>query len=72
MTNIWVVAIPLIILFTFIFWKLTNGHLKKEYGDKMWKQGTTQLYYWQAALYISFGITMLILFLLNQAKLLSF
>ncbi len=72
MEKIWVIAISLFLIITFLFWRLTSGHFKKEYGKKMWKQWATRLFYWQGAIFTSTGITILIMFLLKWANILTF
>ncbi len=63
-------AIFLIILF--IFWILTANHRKKEYGKHMWKLWGARTFYWEGAIYLSTGITILILFILKWLHLISF
>jgi len=72
MEKIWVITISLFLIITFLFWRLTSGHFKKEYGKKLWKQWGTRLFYWQGAIYTSTGITILIMFLLKCANVLTF
>jgi len=71
MNNILVIGIPLFLIIIFIFWKLTSGPMKKEYGEKMYKNWGSQLYYWQAAMYISVGITFVIMFFLKWANIVT-
>ncbi len=72
MENIWVIAISLFLIIAFLFWRLTSGHFKKEYGKKLWNQWGTRLFYWQGTIYTSTGITLLIMFLLKWANVLNF
>ena len=72
MEKIWVIAISLFLIITFLFWRLTNGHFKIEYGKKNWKQWGARLFYWQGAIFVSTGITFLIMFLLKWANVLNF
>lgn len=72
MALMWVVTILLFLVIISVFWKLTSGPLRKEYGEKMWKNWGSRLYYWQAAIYVSAGLTILIIYLLKKANVLSF
>ena len=72
MENIWIIAIILFIIITFLFWRLTKGYLKKEYGEKNWKNWGSRLFYWQGAIFTSTGLTFLIMYLLKWANILSF
>ncbi|MGB5355846.1 MAG: hypothetical protein WBN11_04050 [Eudoraea sp.] len=38
MAKIWVIAIAIFLIINFLFWWLTSGHFKKEYGEKVWKK----------------------------------
>jgi hypothetical protein len=67
-----IIALLIFIIFIFLFWKLTNGYAKKEYGKKMWKHWPTRLSYWQAAILYSMGFTGITLFLLKWVNVLSF
>ena len=66
------ITILIFLIITFIYWKLTRGYAKKEYGKKMWIQWGTRTFYWTGALMISGGLTVLIIFLLNSANILTF
>jgi len=71
MVRIWMIAIALFALVTFVCWKLTIGPFKKEYGEKrrkLWGQNT---FYWQDVIYVSTGITFLVLVLLKWANVLT-
>ncbi|GAA4945376.1 hypothetical protein GCM10023314_18160 [Algibacter agarivorans] len=74
MEKIWAIGITILIflVITFLYWKLTRGYAKKEYGKKMWTQWGTRTFYWTGALMISGGLTVLIIFLLNSANILTF
>ncbi len=72
MITVWLLATVLFIAFTYLFWKLTNVHLRKEYGEKVWNQWTSRLYYWQGALSTSIGLTVLVIYLLKQSEVLVF
>jgi hypothetical protein len=74
MEKIWVLVIAIVIftISTLLFWRITARHRSKEYGKKMWKLWGARTYYWQAAIYISTGVTILIMFLLKWGNILSF
>lgn len=72
MEKIWIIVISLFLISTFLFWKLTNGYFKKEYGEKLWKQWSSRLFYWQGVIYTGTGITILLLFFLKWGNVLIF
>tara|TARA_R100000687_G_C6319668_1_gene104384 strand:+ start:191 stop:409 length:219 start_codon:yes stop_codon:yes gene_type:complete len=72
MVKIRIIAISLFLIITFLFWNFTKGHFKNEYGKKMWKKWGTRTFYWQGALFVGFGGTLLILLLLKWANVLAF
>ena len=72
MEKIWIIGISLFLIVTFLFWRLTHNYSRKKYGEKMWKRGETKLVYWQVAIYISIGITFLIMYLLKWTNILTF
>lgn len=67
MENIGTIAISLFLSITFLFWRLTRGHFKKEYSKKMWKQWGTRFFYWQGTIYTATGITFLMMCFLKWA-----
>ncbi len=72
MEKIWIIAIVLFLLTCFLFWYFTKGYFKKEYGEKMWKNWGSRLFYWQGVIYTSTGITIVIMFILKWTKVLTF
>jgi len=72
MEKIWIIAISLFLIITFLFWRITIGHFKKEYDKKMWKLWGTKTFYWQGVILVSGGVTILMLFLLKWANVLTF
>lgn len=72
MEKIWIIAIMVFLIIAFLFWKLTSGHFKKEYGQKVWNQWGTRLFYWQGTIYTSTGITIAIMYLLKWANVIYF
>jgi hypothetical protein len=70
MEKFWLIGIPLFLIITFIFWKLTRDYAKKINGKKMWTQWGTRMYYWHSAIMVSGGITLVIIFLLKCTKVL--
>lgn len=65
-----IIAIVLFGIAMFTYWKVTNGPLKKLYGDKTMKNWVTQTYYWQAAVFYSTGVTFVIMYVLRAFDLL--
>ena len=72
MLKIWVIGISLYLIITFLFWRLTNDHFKKEFRRKMWKKWGTRLFYWQGVIYTGTGITVLIMLFLRWVNVLTF
>ena len=71
-TWILLIAISIFLIVTFLYWILTSGYAEKAYGKKMWKQWGTRTFYWHGALFISGGITVMIIFILKWANVLTF
>lgn len=71
-TWIIVLAISLFLIITFIFWRLTIGRFKKEYGKKERKLWGASTFYWQSVIYICTGITFLVLALLKWTNIFNF
>ena len=74
MENFWtlLIAASLFLTLIFFYWKVTRRYAEKEYGVKMFKQWGTRTFYWQGALFLSGGATVLIIFLLKQSDVLPF
>tara|TARA_R110002050_G_scaffold299255_2_gene464329 strand:+ start:603 stop:827 length:225 start_codon:yes stop_codon:yes gene_type:complete len=74
MEKIWIItiAITIFLIVNFLYYKSLNGYVKKEFGENMWKTWTSKMYFWQSALYTSAAITVLIMFLLKWASVLTF
>lgn len=70
----WMIGLVILIFLaiTFLYWKLTKGYAEKEYGKKMWKNWGTRTYYWTGALFISGGLTIVIMYLLKWGDILTF
>jgi hypothetical protein len=70
----WVIltAILILLIYIFLFWRLTRSYAKKEYGTKMWKHWPTRLSYWQAAILYSIGFTIITMYLLKWGNILTF
>jgi len=67
-----VIAISLFVIVTFLFWKFTSDYYKKGYGEKLWNQWDTRLFFWQGVIYTCTGITALLLFILKWTNVLTF
>lgn len=74
MEKIWVllIAILIFLVFAFLFWRLTAGDAKKEYGTKMWKHWPTRLSYWQGVVLYGVGFTIITMLLLKWGNVLTF
>lgn len=59
------VVIALFLIFIFIYWKSTKNYFKKLYGKKMFEQWGTRAFYWQSAMLICGGLTILTVFILK-------
>ncbi|MFV8225762.1 hypothetical protein [Christiangramia aquimixticola] len=74
MEKFWIViiALSIFLLSNFIFWRITAGHRERKYDEKSWKLRGERTFFWQGAIYVSTGVTILILFLLKWAEILKF
>lgn len=74
MEKIWILllAILILLLFILLFWKVTHRYTKKKYGAKNWKQWSSKLSYWQAAILYSTGFTIITMYLLKWGHILNF
>ncbi len=72
MEKIWIIAIAasIFLISSFLIWRITADYRKKEYSKKMWK--LARVYYWQSVIFVSTGVTILILFLFKWGNILSF
>ncbi|MGB6269621.1 MAG: hypothetical protein WBF67_11510 [Olleya sp.] len=66
------IAILLFLIITFVYWKLTKGYVKKVYGKKMFANWGNQTFYWTNVLFVSGGLTVLVIYLLKGANILTF
>ena len=71
-TWIILIAIVLFLLVTFLYWRMTSDYAKKIYGKKMWKQWGTRTFYWHGVLFVSGGLTVMIIFILKWGTNLTF
>ena len=70
---IWLIAISVFLIITFLYWKVTNGYFKKEvFGKKNFKQWGPRTFYWQGSILVSGGLTILIMYLLKWGNVLTF
>jgi hypothetical protein len=74
MEKIWIItiAVAIFLLINFLFYKTLNVYYKNEFGKKMWKLGGARVYFWQGAIFVSTGGTLLILYLLKWLNVLTF
>lgn len=72
MEKVLIIAAPIFLVIIFLYWKITIGSFKKEYGKKRRKIWGQRTFYWQDAIYISTGVTILIMSLLNRVNVLTF
>lgn len=73
MENIWIIAIVLFLITIFLYWKISKNYFKNEVFSKgTWKNWGTRLFYWQGAIFVSIGVTFLIIFLLKAINVLNF
>tara|TARA_B110000093_G_C12894679_1_gene377673 strand:+ start:85 stop:306 length:222 start_codon:yes stop_codon:yes gene_type:complete len=73
MENIWIIAVGLFLIILFFYWRISKNYFKNEVFSKgTWKTGVTKLSYWQGAILVSSGVTILIIFILKWANILAF
>lgn len=59
-------AICLFVVITFLYWKITKPYVLKMYGKKMSQHWTSRTFYWTSVLFMSGGITVLVIVLLKK------
>lgn len=63
--NVVILIVVLIFLsFIFLYWKLTSKYGENK-DSKIWKHWPTRLWYWQAAVFYSLGLTFVTVYLLR-------
>lgn len=73
MEIIWIIAIGLFVITLFFYWRISKNFFKNEvFSTGTWKTGETKLSYWQGAVLVSSGATILIIFVLKWANILTF
>lgn len=74
MEKSWLIGIIILIflIVIFLYWKVSIGPFKREYGEKRRKIWGQRTFYWEGVIYGSTGITILLLFLLKWANVLTF
>ncbi|MAN58663.1 MAG: hypothetical protein CMC08_02375 [Flavobacteriaceae bacterium] len=72
MEVVWIVAILIFLVNTYLIWRFSKGYFEREYGKQARNRWVPKLYYWQSVIYISTGLTFLFLFILKWANLLEF
>lgn len=71
MNKIWIIAITVFIVTNVLFWFFTSGYFRKLYGKKSWNHWGTQTYYWQGSIFVSTGLTLLIILILRWGNIFS-
>ncbi|MDX1543405.1 MAG: hypothetical protein R3214_05595 [Christiangramia sp.] len=66
------IAVSVFLISFFIYWKIMRYYSKKELGEKRYKQWNSRLYFWQGAVFVSTGITFLIMYILKWMEVLNF
>lgn len=54
-------AVVLFLIIMLLWWKLTNGYVKKTHGKKMFNQWGSRMYYWTATVMVSGLLTVFVL-----------
>jgi hypothetical protein len=74
MEKSWILLIVTVLFFiiTFFYWILTSGFIEKVYGKKIWKHWGVKTFYWTGALFVSGGITVMLIFILKWFNILAF
>ena len=72
MTKLGIIIISLLVVFTaLIAWVLLNQY-KRRNSEKMWKLLGLNTFFWEGIIWVSCGLTILILLLLKWTNLLTF
>ncbi len=72
MIKIWIIAIALFLIITFLVRAFFIGYYKKEYSKKQRNTWGAKMYYWHTIFMISGVITTLVIFLLKWSNILNF
>jgi hypothetical protein len=66
------IAIVIFMILSFLFYKSMKGYVREAFGKKWLHIWGNKVYFWQSLLFMSIAGTVLIMFLLKWAKVLTF
>ncbi len=72
MEKIWIVAIAVFLIINFLHFIGLKGYVKKEFGKKWLNIWGNKIYFWQSSIFVSTAGTLLIIYLLKWANILTF
>ena len=72
MNTFWIISIPLFIIVTAVIAKFTLKKFREESDDREWRLWAGRSTYWQLVSLCSFGITVLLMFILKWTSIIDF
>lgn len=72
MNNFWIIAVPIFMIVTAVIALLTIRKFRKESDDREWRLWAGRSTYWQLITLCSFGITLLLMFILKWSDIIDF
>ena len=72
MSLLWIIAVPIFIIVTVIIAKFTLKKFREETDEKEWRLRSGKSTYWRIVTLCSFGITVLIMFILKWTSIIDF
>ena len=72
MTSFWIITVSLLVVYTILTALVSLNYYKRQNSEKLWKLLGLRIGFWQGAVLVSIGLTMLTLFLLKWTNLLTF
>lgn len=70
--NFWIIAVPIFIIVTAVIAKFTLKKFREESNDREWRLWAGRSTYWQLVSLCSFGITLLLMFILKWIGIIDF
>lgn len=73
MDKTWIIAIALFLIVIFFYWRISKDYFRNEvFSEGTWNNWSARLFYWQGAIFISSGVTAIIIYLLKWTNIFTF
>lgn len=72
MNTFWIISIPLFLIVIAVIAKITLKKFREESDDREWRLWSGRSTYWQIVSLCSFGITVLLMFILKWTSIIDF